>query len=157
MIRILVVDPFGDVLQKEADSAFFHADEMVHYMFEDFFLKHSPFMEEESRKERYPYSKYLCKELGYMIIFEKGKIVGWIIPKEVSEEQLTFFERYPVDSKKQFVGIEWKNNSLFLIADIRNKKQSRLLVYHALEENYWNAKFALERKRRNNDTNEYKI
>ncbi len=144
MINVCVVDPFGNVLEKSQDEFLTSSDSIVQYMYESYFRFHPPYIEENHTPnilDHYKYTRELCEDLNYLICFERGNSIGLFIPECVSEEQLSFFEREILPSKKgcsvlkKMMAFQWQDGTFqFVTSD--DLRMSEFVVYRAMQENY---------------------
>lgn len=158
LIQVLVVDPFGNIVTKEQDEFLTNSDKIVYHMYESYFKLHPPYIEMHhipNLLDHYLYTKSLCNDLGYLIIFIRQTSIGLFIPEVVSEEQLKFFERELLPSKEQnrenakkkMMAFQCENNT-FQFITTEDISSSWVKVYESMQENYdWES--LSERKERN--------
>ena len=156
MIQVIVVDPFGNMVTKEQDEFLTNSDKIVYHMYESYFKEHPPYFEMHhipNLLDHYIYTKTLCNDLGYLIVFLRQTSIGLFIPEVVSEEQLKFFERDLLPSKetnrenakKKMMAFQCEKNTFqFITAEDVN--HSWVKVYESMQENYDWESLSLEKK-----------
>ncbi len=156
LIQVIVVDPFGNMVTKEQDEFLTNSDKMVYHMYESYFKVHPPYIEMHhipNLLDHYLYTKTLCNDLGYFILFIRRTSIGLFIPEVVSEEQLKFFEREILPTKEQnrenakkiMMAFQCDQNT-FQFITAEDVSSSWVRVYESMQENYDWEKLTLERK-----------
>ena len=122
-------------------------------MFESYFKMHFPYFEMHhipNLLDHYLYTRTLCKDLGYLILFERTNTLGVFIPKGVSEEQLGYFEKNlylrTEKEQKKMVAFQLKRNEFHLLI-AEDALTSWVKVYAGLQENYQWGSLTLQKKK----------
>ena len=142
MIEVIVIDPFGNRNEKIQDEFLTNSDKIIYHMYESYFEAHPPYIEMRhipNLLDHYLYTKTLCSDLGYLIVFIRQSSIGLFIPKVVSEEQLKYFEREIISKEerkhKKMMAFQYENNTFSFITK-EDSETSWVEVYKKMQENY---------------------